>query len=174
MILFDIKIITNLSFQLSAVATLGILTAQKFPFLESSNFFIQYVLETGYLSFIATLWTAPVQLHHFGALNVSSIMNNVAVGWLVPLITVSGFIIGIGGLAFFPLAQVLSFPLQLCAQLFLKLVNTLEEVPQVVIQGQLPVIAMWISLVFFLLLPGLIGFFSFQYSVQKPSRYLCS
>jgi competence protein ComEC len=82
MIIFDPFIISDIGFQLSVAATLGVL-------LSSGS-------EIGIILLVQVL-TAPLILHHFGNLSIVAPIANLAVGWTIPLImqlTVLGLFIG--------------------------------------------------------------------------------
>lgn len=70
MIIVDPFIISDIGFQLSIAATLGVL------------------LSTSSLSliFMVQVMTAPLILHHFGNLSIIAPVANLAVGWTIPLI----------------------------------------------------------------------------------------
>ncbi len=170
LIFFDAKVLTSVSFQLSATATLGILTAQYFPIFQSSNGLIQYLIETSFLSFIAIFWTSSVQLHHFGAVNLSGVLNNVAVGWLVPIITLTGFVSSLIGLSIWPISIFLNI-LTFC---FIWIVELLLHLPQIEMKMRVSSISMWISFCIFILLPGVIHFFKHTFRKKNRSFYLCS
>ncbi len=103
MILFRPAYSTDVSFQLSALATLGVLIAGEFRFGKS--IFLQE-LQVGIW---ATFLTAPILAYYFGQFAWISIFLTLFISLIVPIIMQFGLIITIIGLCFSAIGQILSY-----------------------------------------------------------------
>lgn len=97
--------LTNVSFQLSVSATLGVIYVlpiltgyeswlgkiEKYDFSSSSHKVGNPLSESLLVTIAAQSFTLPLVLHHFGQFSLVSIIANTLLLWLVPLITISGF-----------------------------------------------------------------------------------
>lgn len=128
MILFDIKNITNLSFQLSFLATLGIIVfSNKFSLLLKNlpDFFRESLATT----LAAQLLVLPVIFYHFGTLSLISPLVNALVLWTIPFATILGFITLLIAIIFNPLAQIIAWVTWVPLSIFIWVVEALAKVP---------------------------------------------
>ncbi len=93
--------ITDLSFQLSAGATLGIILFGK----KQKNFLLDDLQTT--LS--AQVFTIPIILLAFRRISFVSPLTNVLIGWIIQPLTVVGLIVVFAGLVWLPLGAVVSW-----------------------------------------------------------------
>ncbi|HSD98335.1 MAG TPA: ComEC/Rec2 family competence protein [Patescibacteria group bacterium] len=101
MLLWDPILLTDVGFQLSFLATAGILFVQ--PLFSHLSFFSDDLATT--LS--AQVATLPVLLSAFGQYSLLSIIANVLVLWTIPIITIIGGVGIVLGLIFEPLGKIL-------------------------------------------------------------------
>lgn len=138
MLLFDFSLITNLSFQLSFLATLGIILANKKAeceerktFLERSIFFLKENFKT---TFSAQIFTVPVILYHFHRVSLISPLSNIAIGWVVQPIMILGFITSIIGFIWLPLGFLPAWITWVPLTYLITVVELLAKVPGAAIQ----------------------------------------
>lgn len=108
-------IATDIGFQLSFAATLGILYIKRLPATIS-----------------AQLATLPILLANFGIYSIYSILVNGLILWTIPILMVIGGIGALFGLIFMPLGQLIiyfSYPLLIY---FEKIVNTFGKIGGVI------------------------------------------
>ena len=110
MLLFDISLIKNLSFQLSFMATLGILLANrniKCQFkINLSDQLIFTIKENIRLTLSAQIFTLPIILYHFHKISLIAPLANLLIEWVIQPIMILGFIISIIGWIYLPLAVI--------------------------------------------------------------------
>lgn len=116
----------DIGFQLSFLATLGIIYLM--PFLH--NFFEKIKLtKLGEVSnllamtFAAQIFVLPILVYNFGQISLISPMTNILIVPLLPYIMTAGFIFLIGGLLWFPLGWILSFPVWILLTYLIKIVD---------------------------------------------------
>lgn len=99
MLVFDPSLLTNISFQLSLSATIGVILVnckqthayianEKFDLLQKS---INAIKENAVTTFGANLFTLPIIIFWFGRISVISIVANTALLWIIPLLMISAF-----------------------------------------------------------------------------------
>jgi competence protein ComEC len=114
--------ITDLSFQLSLLASLGMILFGKnkmedrewnlgdSQLLSSIIYPLFQMLRTDLQTTLAAqTLTLPLLLFSFGRLSFVSPFTNVLIVWTLPIITVLGFLVVIGGYLFLPLGQVFAW-----------------------------------------------------------------
>lgn len=123
MLMISPKLISDIGFQLSFSATLGIMLFQKAVFALSR--LIPTLLKEDFTTTLAAqIGALPFLLVSFGEVNMLSIFINVLLLWTVPIIMIFGLIGGIIGL----ISPVLSMPLILLTYPFLLLFNTVVTI----------------------------------------------
>lgn len=111
MLIFDLSLLSNLSFQLSFLATLSlILFGPRVTLIAEDslsrgviNRLIFLFKESLLVSLAAQVLTLPILLFTFGRLSLVSPLANMLVGWTVPVITVGGMAMVIGGYFWLPM-----------------------------------------------------------------------
>jgi competence protein ComEC len=152
MILFNTAIITDISFQLSFFATLGIILfgQQKVLKEESLSFdnsrakqelvsekqpvrhqsYIGNILKSDLrITLSAQVFTLPIIFWYFGRISLISPIANLAVAWLVPPIMYLGIGTIICSLIFRPLGYVLSLILWVPVTIFIQVITLFSKVP---------------------------------------------
>ncbi len=107
MLLLQPGLFTDIGFQLSFLATAGILCLSDTLLMGArKTAFLQGDIVT---TLAAQLATAPILLINFGSLNVLSILINALVLWTVPILMVLGSLVVLIGFVFAPLADVVVY-----------------------------------------------------------------
>lgn len=139
MILFNPSIISNISFQLSFLATLGILVFAAEPikttkftnniskdiFIETKNIFREN-LRTTLAAQVATL---PIIVFTFARISLVSPLTNLLIGWVVSPVTILGIILCFLGLIYYPIGQIISWFVYLPLHYFVKVVEITSKIP---------------------------------------------
>lgn len=120
--------IQDLSFQLSFLATLGLLVTV--PALMKRLDWLPPVFAAAIaLPIAATIWTLPLQLYIFNVVSPYSILVNVIATPLITIISIGGFISALAGLIW-PLAgSAIAVPLYYPAHWLIQLVEFFGELP---------------------------------------------
>jgi competence protein ComEC len=111
MLLFNVTLIGNISFQLSALAALGMILFSKSaptPATEGKKF-VAWVKEELATTLSAQVFTIPLILFTFGRISLISPITNLLIGWTIPIITVLGLCISLFGWIWLPLGQLLAW-----------------------------------------------------------------
>jgi len=110
MLLMDLSLIKNLSFQLSFLATLGLITANKKGTgqyrKEAWGSFLWPIYENLRLTLWAQIFTLPVILFNFRRLSLISPIANLLIEWTIQPIMVLGFITAITGWILLPVGKI--------------------------------------------------------------------
>ncbi len=134
--------IGDISFQLSALATIGIIlfggkrdlppqlrndTKDNDPgFLEILK---KGGIENFRLTLVAQVFTIPLIFFQFHRLSLVSPLSNVLIGWTIQIITILGLMISGFGIIFLPLAQLVAFPTWVFLQYLLTMVDLTSRIP---------------------------------------------
>ncbi len=141
-IYFDTSIISTISFQLSFMASIALIWMSRliqnekirqnqknllnnlsiYSYISIKN---AYILNTLKVSFIVQLFLFPLVLHHFQEFNFFSIVTNVLVVWLFPLVILLSFVLFLStlfGISNF-LLLLFSLPLRFFAQMILTILT---------------------------------------------------
>ncbi|MBI4089258.1 MAG: ComEC/Rec2 family competence protein [Candidatus Levybacteria bacterium] len=139
MLFISPSLISDIGFQLSFVATLGILYIK--PFLERGKR-VKVIERMGSLEILTTIAaqiaTLPILLANFGAYSAYSVLVNGLVLWTVPILMAIGGISAIFGLVIEPLGQLIIY---LCYPLliyFETVVNFFGKIGGVLVVKDLP------------------------------------
>lgn len=92
MLLYSPVLITNISFQLSFAATIGILSFYKRFLVSLKPLIGTFFGEITAVSLSAYISTSPIIMHNFGSQGLLAILANITVGEFVGIITILGFI----------------------------------------------------------------------------------
>lgn len=98
-------LVWDVSFQLSFVSTLGLMTLMPLFELYGKKLPL-FLRESLLVTLAATVFTAPVVLYHFGTFSLISPFANVVFLPLIPLIMLFSFCALVGSLFFYPFAVV--------------------------------------------------------------------
>lgn len=131
-------IIYSISFQLSFLATAGVLYADVlFPGLvdreqwrRSLGGKIWGVLEENFKQTVAVLiWTAPVLIYHFGMLSLVSPLANACLLWMIGPLMCLGVLLTSAVFIFPLISLVVSLPISIMLQIFMRSVHLFSLVP---------------------------------------------
>jgi competence protein ComEC len=140
MTLFNPQVLTDISFQLSFFATLGIIlfASEKYTINEpihaqrndSFLFYTTRALKTDLkVTLSAQVFTLPIIFWYFERISLIAPLANVAVGWLVGPIMYLSIIIIAASFIFKPIAYLLCLLLWVPLTIFIHLVTLLSKVP---------------------------------------------
>jgi competence protein ComEC len=115
LLLWNPLLIQNLGFQLSFLATFGLIVSTE-PIARLFSFLPLWLAQSLSVPIAATLWTLPLQIYIFNVVSPIAIPVNLAVGELLGLITTVGFFSGVvavvSPVAGSFLARGLAYPIQ--------------------------------------------------------------
>lgn len=119
----------DVGFQLSFLAILGII--YLLPTFQNWLRFIPWENPKSILSmtFSAYLFTLPILIYNFGYVSLVSPITNLLVVPFLYWIMLFGFIFGLAGMIFQPLALILSFPVWLLLTYLTKVIDWFSEIP---------------------------------------------
>lgn len=128
--------IADLSFQLSALATLGIILFARAapqtpnacrPSLFSSAY--SFISEDLRVTLAAQVFTIPLILFTFGRISLVSPLTNILIGWTIAPITAIGMIGAIAGWVFLPLGYVFAWVCWMLLDYLILAVNMTAALP---------------------------------------------
>ncbi len=93
---------TDISFQLSILATLGIILFGKTN--ARYRFPWSLIADDLRITLAAQVFTIPLMIFQFHRISFVSPLSNILIGWLIAPVTISGFVIVLLGLLWMPLA----------------------------------------------------------------------
>lgn len=127
-LLFNPLWIWDLGFQLSFLATLGLLLT--LPALQRFFDFLPPTLASlGAIPLAATLWTLPLIIYQFNVISTYGLVINVLATPLVLVVSLGGMVSGFLGLLWPPLGSAIAWCLWLPTQGLFSLVETLTALP---------------------------------------------
>lgn len=147
MLFINPTLLFDIGFQLSFMATLGLILLRPLFFLRSR---IKYLIEKSLIGedFVTTvtaqIFTLPILLVNFGSYSIFSVIVNAIVLWTVPIIMVIGGVSAFLGLIIEPLGRIgsyLSLPLLLYFESIVQLFGSrapqlkIEHLPSTIIFG---------------------------------------
>ena len=128
MLFINPAILVNIGFQLSFLATAGIIL-----FRERISDFFKHIprafnddLST---TLAAQILVVPVLFYHFGSVSAISVVANAAILWTIPIATVAGFVFLIASLIVPFLATLISWIIWAVLYVFIDLIGFFERVP---------------------------------------------
>jgi competence protein ComEC len=128
MLLYNPLWIWDLGFQLSVLATLGLLVTV--PPLVATLDRLPPVLATAIaVPLAATLWTLPLQIYTFGILSLYSLFANVLTAFLLSILTIGGFIGSCLALLWPDLGSLVAWFLLWPTQLLIGIVMGISQLP---------------------------------------------
>ncbi len=154
MLLINFSWLTDLSFQLSAFATLGIIlfggsksnsgsVAEVVPTYRRESpqyhgvgltkyfrsFFRNFIADDLRVSLAAQAFTIPIIFLNFHRISLISPLPNILIGWTIGPLTILGWFAGIAGLLFDPLGQALAWVAWVPLQFVLWVILTTSRLP---------------------------------------------
>lgn len=158
MVLFDRGLLTNLSFQLSFLATLGLITV--YPLLDK-NFPKRFdlVRKDLFTTLSAQIMVWPLLIFKFGTFALLAPLVNTLVLWTVPLITIMGGVLTIFAHFVSSLGYLMMIPVTILTTYFVVVVNFFARFDWAFIKlGSRPSLAF--ILIFYFLIFNLLWFLS--------------
>lgn len=152
MLIFEPFLLWDVGFQLSFLATAGLVFIQ--PYLSNSGF-ILFKSSNFSSTMAAQIMTLPVLIAGFGQFNLASPFINLLILWPIPFILEIGFIIGFLGLLWTSLAIIPSY---LAFPILLYIEQIIEQTARIkFFQVQFPAFQPWIWLGYYIILFVLIS-----------------
>jgi len=127
MLIINPSWITNLSFQLSAGATLGIILFTGTP--KAKNAAVRFVEENLRVTLAAQTLTIPIILVVFRRVSLVSPLTNILIGWIIQPVTVVGLILAIAGWVWLPLGQVAAWVAWVMLQYLIFVISWTAKLP---------------------------------------------
>lgn len=122
--------IGDLSFQLSVLATLGIiLFATKGDTHPQKWTFWQPVESNLRLTLSAQVFTIPLIFAHFHRISLISPLANLLIGFTIAPLTIIGFMVAIGGMIWLPLGQVMAWAAWVFLEYIVRTISLLGRLP---------------------------------------------
>jgi len=151
----------DISFQLSFAATLGLVTL--FPYLEEKLKYIPNPFKIRSIIFLtlsAQIFTLPISLIYFEKFSLIAPLANLATIPFAPFLMLAGFVGGILGLVYLPLAKIILYPFWFLFLAFFRVIDFLSAIPYAQIQLNLHIRGLVIYyLVLFILIISVQKFF---------------
>jgi competence protein ComEC len=128
MFLFKPSIVSNISFQLSFLATTGIILFHEriFSLFKRLPNPLNGDLAT---TLSAQILVIPVIFYHFGSVSVISPLVNSLVLWVIPLSTILGFIFLVVSFLIWPIAIIISWVLWALLSIFVFVADVFSKLP---------------------------------------------
>lgn len=114
--------ITDLSFQLSAGATLGIIL---FGPKHQSN----VLMENLRVTLAAQTFTIPLIFFTFRRISLISPLTNVLIGWIIQPLTALGLVVAVLGWIFLPLGQIFAWAAWVCLAYVILVIEWTAKIP---------------------------------------------
>lgn len=149
MLFTDPRLLTDIGFQLSFMATLGIILINPLSF--SKNMFVEDVKTT----FSAQIATLPILLATFGKYSLISIPVNALVLWTVPFLMVFGSLAVVSDMVFQPVAKIFLF---LCLPFLLYFEIVVSFFAKIGFAVVVSAFSIWLSVSYYLLVASLFLF----------------
>ncbi len=129
MLLLNPLWITDLGFQLSALATLGIILFGAKSQAKKKPLLIGLVSDELRITLAAQALTIPLIFFHFHRVSVISPVTNLLIGWTMAPIMILGWIAAALGSLFQPLGQLVAYPTWALLQFVIFAVEVTSKIP---------------------------------------------
>ncbi len=120
--------IEDLGFQLSFLATVGLLVTVP-PLAKAMDWLPSAIAPMLAVPIAAYLWTLPLQLHQFGVVSPYSVLVNLIVTPLISLLSLGGFASAVAAVMWLPAGSAIAYLLKYPTQLLLALVSWFNQLP---------------------------------------------
>lgn len=140
LVIYDPLLPFSLSFQLSFLATLGLILFEPIIYLIFSKLTsifsstkwlskpVEFVVGELSVTLAAQVLVLPLLTFQFGSLSLISPLSNLLVGWSIPFSMLLGFIMIVAGLVFKPLGWFFSLPSWVSLTWFVRVVELLAAI----------------------------------------------
>lgn len=180
-IIIDIQIFFSIGFQLSSMATLGILlyssiTRDKTHILELSishfplviSSIKNYIYDSFVISLVAQIAVLPLLLYYFGSFSLIGVVATIFVSWMIPLILLCGIsMLFLQFIVPFQFQLVMGLPLLFLVKVFLFLLELLNFEQLLVIT---PTIGISTTVCLYFLIFSFYGFLYFIKNIKKQQN----
>jgi len=129
MLLINFQLLQDLSFQLSFLATLGLLLANRNYERQKPSGALYWFKENLRLTLYAQLFTVPLILYKFHRFSVIAPIANIATEWVIQPIMILGFITALVGWIWLPLGQIAGWIVWVPLQYFITVIGLLARIP---------------------------------------------
>lgn len=126
MLLLNFHWIGEVSFQLSALATLGIIL---FGGKKNERGFLALIKDNLHLTLAAQAFTIPLILFHFHRISFISPLANLAIGWAVAPLTILGWATAVAGWVLLPLGQVFAWVAWVLLEYMIRVIYLVSTIP---------------------------------------------
>lgn len=150
MIFIKPDLISDVGFQLSFLATLGIIIFSQRQAVTAKSFMERLIYDfraTFWTTVSAQIFTTPVIMANFGRFSVISILTNVLVLWTVPIIMGLGFLAAVGGLVMMPIGLIVGFFCNMLLIYFVTIVNISASLPFA--SFEVPEFKLWMACIYY-------------------------
>ncbi|XHX78955.1 MAG: ComEC/Rec2 family competence protein [Stenomitos frigidus ULC029] len=128
LLLFDPLWLWNLGFQLSFLATMGLMVTVP-PLTKRLDWMPSAIAPLFAVPIAAYLWTLPLQLAAFGVLSPYSILVNLITTPLISILSIGGMISALAALLWSPAGSALAWLLKYPAQALMLVVDGFSQLP---------------------------------------------
>ena len=128
LLLFNPLWLWNLGFQLSFLATMGLMVTVP-PLTKRLDWMPSAIAPLFAVPIAAYLWTLPLQLAAFGVLSPYSILVNLITTPLISILSIGGMISALAALIWSPAGSALAWLLKYPAQALMLVVNGFSQLP---------------------------------------------
>lgn len=133
MLIIDLSLIKNISFQLSFLATFGIILANKKAERQKEKSLLRQIIywfkANLRLTLSAQLFTLPVILYNFQRISLIAPVANIATEWVMQPVMVLGFVTALLGYLWQPLGIIPSWVVWVPLTYFITVIEWLAKVP---------------------------------------------
>ncbi len=133
MLLYDFSLIKNISFELSFLATFGIILANRNAKRQEKkgwiNQLFQILKENFKLTFYAQIFTLPVILYNFHRLSLIAPIANIMIEWVIQPIMILGAVVAITGWIWWPLGVVPAWIVWVPLTYLITVIEVLAKIP---------------------------------------------
>lgn len=127
MLVLNPQWIVDISFQLSVMATLGILLFGTSKDKKQDLF--SPLRNDLRLTLAAQVFTIPIIMFAFGRISLVSPLSNLLIGWLIAPVMIGGFALVFAGLIWMPLAQLIAWFVWLPLAFIITIIHLTAKIP---------------------------------------------
>lgn len=148
MMILDPSVLYSVSFQLSFLATLGIILINPYLgyYINKKFYLVPTELRDAFVSSMsAQILVFPILLHYFKSFSLISLLTNTLILWMVPIIMTLGFLfscINLVGLLY--LTKFVSIILYLPLLFFVDFITLMSKVPYASLSYSIPIFGVFI------------------------------
>ncbi len=153
MLLYNPNWLMSISFQLSFLATFGVVVVA--PILIEALYRVPSIIKEEFgVALSAQALTLPIIAYNFNQMSLFGIVINVLIGWTIPLVMISGALMMLLGTVSLFLAQVVAIIPMILLRYFIYLVLFFADLPHSSVY--VPESSIWLWIGYYLILIGII------------------